>query len=193
MIVEIPCKEGDDRQYLAAVCSLVASLVGRHRPDNVYVMRVKKWFDRKWLGYSGRGRIAFNGSHLTDTALDSLWQDQLTFPPFNPKQIGTQMFWRRRSDGSYGGVDKPRWIHKRQLRHSANNLNNRVVGFTDSGLFVWFTSETEKNSHGSILVYSVAGREVSAWYASFRQERSWQIDKVEGIDKSSVESCFPIK
>ena len=193
MIVDVPCKRGDDKTYLAAVCSLVASLASSQRPTDIYVIRVRKWFDRKWLRYSGRGRVAFHGSHHIDTALAPVWREKLTFPPFSPKQIETQLYWRKRSDGSYGGVPRPRWLHKRQLRHSADNLNNRVADFTDSGLFVWFTSHTQENAHGSIMVYSVAGKDVSSWYASVRQESGWRIDKVDGIDRASVEKYFPIK
>jgi hypothetical protein len=192
MIVDVPYREGDDKTYLAAVCSLVASLANSQKPTDIYVIRVNKWFDRKWLRYSGSGRVAFHGWDPIDTALDSMWQEKLTFPPFNPKQIGTQLYWRKRSDGSYGGSPSPRRIHKRQLRHSAGNLNNRVADFTDSGLFVWFTSETQNNAHGSILVYSVAGKDVSSWYASVKQENGWRIDKVDGIDRASVERHFPI-
>ena len=193
MIVDVPYREGDDRTYLAAVCSLVASLASSQKPTDIYVTRVRKWFDRKWLRYSGRGRVAYHGADPIDTALDAMWREKLTFPPFNPKQIGTQLHWRKRSDGSYGGSPRPRWIHKRQLHHSAGNLNNRVADFTDSGLFVWFTSHTQNNAHGSILVYSVAGKDVSSWYASVKQESGWRIDKVDGIDRASVERHFPIK
>lgn len=193
MIVDVPYKEGDDKTYLAAVCGLVASLASSQKPTDIYVTRVRKWFDRKWLRYSGRGRVAFHGWDRIDTALDALWRQNLTFPPFSPKQIGTQVHWRKRSDGSYGGVANPRWIHKRELRHSADNLNNRVADFTDSGLFVWFTSNTQNNAHGSILVYSVAGKAAHGWYASVKQEDGWRIDKVDGIDRASVERYFPIK
>lgn len=85
-----------------------------------------------------------------------MWRSELTFPPFNPKQIGAQLHWRRRIDGSYRDCPRSKWVHKPLLGRSADNLNNRIAAFTDSGLFVWFTSHTQDNAHGSILVYSVA-------------------------------------
>jgi len=163
MIVEIRTKNGDSDKFLAAVSSLIATMVAEKKPRDLYVTRINKWFDQKWLGYSGSGRVEFEGgSTLIDTALDAIWQDKLTFPPFNPKQIGQQLYWRRRDDGTYGGVEDPKWIHKRKLQSSANNLNYRVAEFSDSGLFVWFTSNTEINSHGSVMIYQVDGRYV-AW------------------------------
>ena len=193
MIVEIPTKKGDDDKFLTAVGSLIATMVAEKEPRDLYVTRINKWFDHKWLGYSGKGRVKFEGFPPIDTALDALWQDKLTFPPFNPKQIGQQLFWRRRDDGTYGGVDDVKWIYKWQQQSSADNLNNRVVEFSDSGLFVWFTSNTETNAHGSVMVYQVEQDDVSAWYASFRQESDWIVDRTKGIDKKTVESWFPIQ
>lgn len=193
MIVEIPTKKGDNNKFLAAVSSLIATMVAEKEPSDLYVTRINKWFDHKWLGYSGKGRVKFEGFPPIDTALDALWQDKLTFPPFNPKQIGQQFYWRRRDDGTYGGVDDVKWIYKWKLQPSADNLNNRVVEFSDSGLFVWFTSNTETNAHGSVMVYHVDRGSVSAWYASFRQESHWIVDRTKGIDKKTVENWFPIQ
>jgi hypothetical protein len=78
MIVDVPYKEGDDKTYLAAVCGLVASLANDQKPTHIYVTRVNKWFDRKWLRYSGKGRVAFYGI-ASDTALDAMWREKLTY------------------------------------------------------------------------------------------------------------------
>lgn len=190
MIVEIPRKDGDCAVFLTALNSLIATLVAELRPEDVYVTRIKKWFDHKWLGYSGKGRVRFDGFAPIDTALDPHWQDKLTFPPFNPKQVGHQLFWRRHGDGSYGGIDNPRWIHRRLLQSSAENLNNRVAEFSESGLFVWFTSDTEVNAHGSVMVYRVDRDSASGWYASFRRDNDWVVDRTKGIDKKTVRRCW---
>jgi hypothetical protein len=192
MIVEIPTKNSDNNKFLAAVSSLIATMVAEKKPNDLYVTRINKWFDHKWLGYSGKGRVKFEGFPPIDTALDAIWRDKLTFPPFNPKQIGQQLYWRRRDDGTYGGVEDTKWIHKWKLQSSADNLNNRVVEFSDSGLFVWFTSNTESNTHGSVMIYQVDGKDVTGWYASFRQENDWIVDRTKGIDKKTVERWFPI-
>ena len=86
MIVEIPTKNGDNNKFLAAVSSLIATMVAEKEPNDLYVTRINKWFDHKWLGYSGKGRVKFEGFPPIDTALDAIWQDKLTFPPFNPKR-----------------------------------------------------------------------------------------------------------
>ncbi len=47
--------------------------------------------------------------------------------------------------------------------------------------------------HGSIVVYMVNSDEITAWYASTRQQNGWVIDKTEWIDKMVVEKWFPIR
>ena len=193
MIVHLDSEKGDNETFFTAISSLIAVLVNEKAPKHLYVVRVKKWFDHKWLNYSGIGRIRLDFGLWRDTAIKSMWRDKLTFPPFHPKQIGTQYYWRRAIDGTYGADKKePRWVHKRRLRSRSSNLQYRVADFTDSGLFVWFTSNTEKNMHGSVMVYIVDNGQVSGWYASFKKENAWSVDKTKGIDKKSVESWFPI-
>jgi len=192
MIIDLEYEDGDNKKYLAGISSLIATLVKENEPKNLYVTRINKWFDHKWLKYSGKGRVKFEGSPFIDTSLDAFWRDKLTFPPFNPKQIGEQFYWSRNSDGTYSAGEKePRWIYKRELRSSADNLNKRVTDFTESGLFVWFTSFTEKNMHGSLMVYLVKNDDVMAWYASMKNDNHWTIDKTKGINKKLVEEWFP--
>ena len=194
MIVEIDFKKGDNEKFITAISSLIAVLVKERKPKHLYVTRIKKWFDHKWLNYSGLGRVEIDGSESRGTALEPMWREKLTFPPFNPKQIGLQRYWHRLEDGTYSPFEeKPRWVHKRRRRRpSSSNLQNRVADFTDSGLFVWFTSNTETNMYGSVMVYIVDDKNVSAWYASFKKESAWEVDKTKGIDKESVEKWFPI-
>ena len=193
MIIDLEFKEGDSKEFLTAIGSLIAVLVKDQEPKHLYVVRINKWFDHKWLGYSGRGRIKFDSGLWIDTALEPMWKEKLTFPPFNPNQIGDQVHWERKEDGTYGGSKKePRWVHKYRARSSSSNLQNRVADFTNSGLFIWFTSGTEANMHGSIMVYIVDNQNASAWYASFKKEKNWAIDRTKGIEKENVEMLFPI-
>lgn len=100
MIVDIPVKEGDDPKYLTAVCGLIATLVKEKSPEVLYVTRINKWFDHKWLKYSGQGRVTYDCYPFSDTSLDTFWRDKLTFPPFNPKQIGLERHWERNENGN---------------------------------------------------------------------------------------------
>lgn len=204
MIVNIPFKEGDDKAFLVALNSLVASLVEEYKPKDLYIIRINKWFDHKWLNYSGMGVVQFPEKGVDPirtgfwgkegAALDIFYQDKITFPPFNPKQIGELLYWERAEDGTYYGGEKPKWPHRFKkpiLQHSSHNLQNRVGLNTASGLFLWFSSNTEKNRYASIMTYLVEDYEVNTWYASIRDSNGWCVDKVKGINKERVQRVFP--
>ncbi len=193
MIVDVPATSDDDRSFLTNLNGLVARLVSESSPDVVYAVRINKWFDHKWLRYSGKGRVAFDyGFAGRDTALDASWQDQLTFPPFNPKQVGAQVAWRRSEDGAYERSEDQRPLHDPRRRHSSSNLQNRVRHFTQSGLFVWFSGLSRPNKKASVMVYSVMDEGEDAWYASLSGGRGWVVERVKGIDRETVQDWFPL-
>ena len=191
MIVNITARDNDDREFIAALSSMVAVLVKKDNPVDLHLIRINKWFDHKWLLYSGKGRVAFDGYPFRDTALDEFHQDYVTLPPFNPKQIGEQQYWRRGHDGGYLVTESEKPLHKKQLRSSSENLNQRISDLSSSAIYVWFTSDTLKNTHGSVMVYTVDGTSVDGWYASFRSFKSWRVDKVKGISKAALDKWFP--
>ena len=193
MVVEIPTAGDDDRAFLSNLNGLVARLVSEYEPEVVYVIRINKWFDNKWLRFSGKSRVGFDyGFGGRDTALDSTWQDTMTFPPFNPKQVGRQTSWHRSCEGGYRKAETEKPLHKPATRHSSANLQNRLVQFTQSGLFVWFSGLSGLNDHASVMVYRIIGSSECAWYASLTGERGWIVDRVKGIDRETVQGWFPL-
>jgi len=205
MIIDIPFKEGDSKIFLKGLNGLVAHLASEFCPKEVYVKRIKKWFDHKWLRYLGNGLIPFpereggplgtdcEPSRIAPVALEEHFQEGFTFPPFNPRQIGFPYYWPQGEDGTYdGGIDKPRWPHIPLFKHSSPHFQNRVAAFTDPAIYIWFSSNTEKNDRGSIMTYSVKDGNTQAWYASFGYHQSgWRIEKVKGISKETLEDWFP--
>ncbi len=205
MIISIEYKKDDDKVFMTGLNRLVARSIPEFKPQDVYVFRINKWFDHKWLRYSGYGVIAFLGKQLGpnslelppqfDTCKEEKYQDHLTFPPFNPKQMGRMEYWSRYDDGTYGGVDKPRWPILYWRKPNNSHLQHRVTSFTNSGLFVWFTSNTESNQKGSVMVYRVQDGQTEAWFASLGCNPAWKVQKVKGIQKELVEDWFdhPLK
>jgi hypothetical protein len=203
MIVNIKYRDGDDKRFLTALNGLIAKIVKDYEPEHVYVIRIKKWFDHKWLKFSGKGSIQFpekgvdvprTGTFIPewDTAWDEFYSKKLTFPPFSPKQIREQYHWKRRDDGTYGGTKKPKWIYKPVLKPSSWNLQNRISAFANSGVFIWFSSNTEQNLQGSVMVYILTYNHELTWYASFKEETDWKVHRVKGIKKEIVQELFPL-
>ena len=192
MIVNIPQRSSDDPVFLTALNGMLANLADAHQPNEIHFVRIDRWFDHKWLRYSGKARVAFDGQPWVDTALDPVWREKLTFPPFNPKRVLEQISFQRIKN-AYRLNGEARTIHGPLRSHSAKNLQNRVAEFAQSGLFVWYSSDTGTLDHASVMSYAVEGDAVQSWFASFRKkEGSWRVHRVKGLNETDVQSWFPL-
>jgi hypothetical protein len=54
---------------------------------------------------------------------------------------------------------------------------------SSSGLFLWYSGETEKIDRASIMIYAVQGDQTVPWYASFVKRVEWRLNKVKGISR----------
>jgi hypothetical protein len=177
----------DDPAFLAVVDRLVAAVVRRDRPEEVYLVHIDNWFDQKWLGYSGSGVSAFPGGYPWFlTAKEEHRQDHLTFPPFTPSRVVAQYLFCRIGDEVYEEQAPAHLIHREERQRSAKSLHRRVTDFSRSGLFVWYSSGSAANRRGSLLVYSVREGDVAAWYAGFSERQGWKLDQVKGIGREIV-------
>jgi hypothetical protein len=181
----------DDPAFLAVVDRILATLVCQDRPDDLYLVHIDNWFDRKWLRYSGYGVIAFpQGYPWILVAKEEHRQKQLTFPPFTPNRVVSQYLFCRVANVGYEEQVPAQLIHRRDRQRSAKNLHRRVTNFSRSGLFVWYSSGSVANGRGSLLVYSVKQDAVAAWYAGFSDRGGWRLDQAEGIGRDVVVSLM---
>jgi hypothetical protein len=177
----------DDPAFLAIVDRLIANLVRRNRPDEVHLIHIDNWFDRKWLRFSGYGIVPFlPGNPYREVAKAEHTQTQKTFPPFTPNRIVAQYLYCRMPGGDYEERPPAQLVHARGCRPSSENLHRRVADFTPSGLFMWYSSGSIANRRGSLLVYLVLNRQVDTWYAGFDDRQGWKLNQVEGIDREAV-------
>jgi hypothetical protein len=193
VIVDIKLRDGDDPVFISSLSALIARLTSDHGPRELYLTRVAKWFDCKWLRFSGTGRVRFDGaSDRNDVALDAVWQTHLTFPPFSPAQLSPPMVWHRAPHGGYDRVSKPRAFVEVGRRHSSANLQRRLRSFSDSAVFVWFSSFSDRNGVASVMSYSVQGAEEQSWYVSVRKQDVWRVDTTKGISRAQFLGWFPL-
>jgi hypothetical protein len=165
----------DDPTFLAIIDRIIAALVLRDRPKDVHLVHVDNWFGAKWLRYSGKGVIAFptrcasgaGPSHDPIVALDDQYQEKLTFPPFTRNRIVSEHYFARTTEGSYEEQCPPQLVHRRRWRWREQKLHRRVADFSDSAVFVWYSSGTVRNDRASLLVYRSCGESTDAWYADF--------------------------
>jgi hypothetical protein len=174
----------DDPVFIEVIRRTIERLDQDADPDEVFVIKIKNWFDHKWLKFSGIGRVYFdNLASQPQVTHAAMFREKITFPPFTPNRVLLQQRW------AYD-TTKPRRAphHTLQRESSSWNLQRRVTQFANSALFVWFSSGTKSNDRGSLMVYQVKGQEVETWYASFRRTEVWKLDRTKGISKESVES-----
>lgn len=180
MSIPIKNKDTDHPEFVKMLESLLYRLDAGYNPEEIFIIRVRGWFDHIWLNFSGIGRIPFDSPYPDhpQVALDEFFQDQIAFPPFTPKRILNQERWVY-SDK----LSENTFPHKRRYERSAMNLHRRVKDHSKSAVYVWYSSETDKNKRGSLMVYRVIDDAVITWYASFSYDDSWRLDQTKGIDR----------
>ena len=75
-------------------------------------------------------------------------------------------------------------VHVKQP--SKKNLHRKLKNSIDSGLFLWWSSNTVNNLKGSVMAYVQIEEKSSSWYASFEREPDWRINKTKGIPVSQL-------
>ena len=61
---------------------------------------------------------------------------------------------------------------------------------SSSGLFLWYSGETEKIDRASLMVYAVQVDKAVPWYASFVKRDEWRLNKVKGISRVQFAEMF---
>jgi hypothetical protein len=182
----------DDPKFIEAVGALINNAAGRVGAAEVYVTKIKNWFDHKWLRFSGKGVVyspTTRPRQQVEAALDEFSQDQLTFPPFNPNRVLDQRRWVEREPAGYVEAIPTKRVHPKRREWSCANLHRRVADFSDSAVFVWYSSNSYTNGVGSVMVYIIEDGAATGWYGMLqRHEDGWRLDRVKGIDREEVVS-----
>lgn len=192
--MEILANPNDDPEFVELVKHAISGCIGGEFPNTIIVIKIDNWFDHKWLGFSGRGRVGFGFYEDCivdmDTALDEFHQDHITLPPFSPRRVIEEYYFQREASGNFS-VRNPRpYLHERKLAPSSHNLQKRIVDRIDSAILVWLSSNTKQNLRGSIMIYEVKGSDVHPWYAELAKEAEWRVLRTKGITPAQVESLI---
>ena len=188
MSVEIRPTENDDPEFIRLLTCIVEGVLADAKPSELYVVAVDNWFDHKWLGFSGIGVVPFEFQefmHRYDAALAEFRQDKVTLPPFSPNRVIRQRYFHKQG-GAYEETEPPVDLHKRERQSSEKNLHRRIVDISESGSFIWYSSNTLSNARASIMTYTVKKHEVETWFAAFENESGWKLLLTKGINRDRV-------
>lgn len=189
MNISIAAKENDDTQFIKIVNQVLTRLLKQDAPQEAFVIRIDRWFDHKWLNFSGIGRVYFDNALRVggaDVALDDFHQDKITFPPFNPNRVLEEYHFFQVGGKEYFESVPDKFIHRSKPTNSGTNLHKRVADFTKSGVFVWFNSQTQNSGQGSLMIYKVLHDEVQTWFVSLERSKEWKLTQVKGITREQV-------
>jgi hypothetical protein len=186
--------ETDDSKFTDILYAIVYGILAQYQPKDLYITAIDHWFDHKWLGFSGIGVVPFEFPafmNMSDAALEEFRQNKVTLPAFSPSRIIRQSYFQR--DGStaaYVKQERHALLHKKQRDSSSKNLHRRIQIISDSGLFVWYSSNTLSHERASIMVHAVKNGEVETWFASFRKAGRWKLHLTKGIDRAFIEELM---
>jgi len=176
--MEFEITDKDDINFIEIVKTVINCYIINHKFELSCVIKIDNWFDHKWLNFSGKVLGALG-----------VWKNQITIPPFNPNRVVEQRVYRVKEDKKLELIDAP-LLHVRQS--SGENLNKKMKYVVDTGLFVWWSGNTNVNRKGSFMLYLQTSQAQDTWYASFDLNKYWKLYKTKGIPKDIVEGMIEI-
>ena len=164
----------DDSGFLEKAQWIVNGCVKEYKPGEVYIVRIRDWFDYKWCYFSGKVLGALGVSKFVDS----------TLPPFVPNRVVSQDHYDQIAEGVYQGSDAPP-LHIRQT--SEANFQRFLRRTTNNGMLIWISAGSKASGRGSVMVYNVSSDMKQGWHVTFLRKANWQIEKVTFTSKAIIE------
>jgi hypothetical protein len=177
----------DSTEFMKKVQELVVGVARDYEPARLYVIRIDNWFGPKWMHFAGKftaGKGFAIGVHKTT----------LHVPPFVPRRAVAQRV--------FAGPNFDEAIIRPPLHIECTSefaLTRRIADVDKEAAFVWFSSESEAQKRGSIMVYlPVASawpacrrhglRAREAFYIGFSQREGagWEAAMLRGVSRGEV-------
>jgi hypothetical protein len=178
-------RDGDAQDFIKSINKIILGLIEKFQITEISLVRIKNWFDHKWLNYSGKSVVQFHGgAGLVDSSLNNEWREKITVPPFNPNRVLSEIYFRMKPT-----ENKMFEKSLHTTKDSNDNIHNRISMYTKNGLFIWYSSDTEPNQKGSLMIYRVQDDIVSTFYASFENNNGWKIKQTKDIPVSELR-CY---
>jgi hypothetical protein len=167
------------------VQAIVATIARDYEPQRLYVIRIDNWFGPKWMHFAGKftaGKGAAIGVHKVT----------LHVPPFVPHRVIAERVFVA---PNYDEIVRPP-LHIECA--SSDALQRRIADVDKQAAFVCFSSQSETQRRGSIMVYLPVASEPSpshrdgrgrtgAFYIGFSQrEMNWEPAMLRGVSRGEV-------
>ena len=179
----VPTQQGDSAEFIEKARALAIGVASEYGPARLYVVRIDNWFGPKWLHFAGKfiaGKHAAIGVHKT----------RLHVPPFVPNRVVAERV--------FVGPDYEETVVAEPLHiecPSMQALVRRIEDIDKDAAFVWFSSESEAQKRGSVMVYLPVAtnpparrREgLRAFYVGFSQrDGGWEPAMLRGVSRGEA-------
>jgi len=165
-------QNGDAREFVETVQNLIVGLLREQHPKRLYVVRIDNWFGPRWLRFAGKVVHGVAG----------IWFSVLRVPPFVPHRvISERMFAAPSYEES--AINSSLHIECR----SAHAVHRKIADIDKDAVFVWFSSESEAQGRGAVMVYLPAVSNESGFYAGYADNDGWQPSMLRYISRSELE------
>ena len=181
-MIKLKTDNTDDSGFIEIVESVIGNLILSFNPNEVSIIRIKNWFDHKWLNYSGKKIKKYDTGTgaMIPFVLEPYWGKEITIPPFNPNRVLNETFFQKKGNEN---------SKSEELTHiwqrSTNNKKRLISDKTQNGLCIWISTNTVTNGQGSLMVYQIQDSEILTWYVNFENKNGWKITKTKGIDNNN--------
>jgi hypothetical protein len=182
----VSTQQGDSAEFIEKARALAIGVARDCEPARLYIVRIDNWFGPKWMHFAGTltvGKYAAIGVHKT----------RLHVPPFVPNRVVAERVLR--------GPDYEETVAAAPLHiecPSKQALKRRIADIDEDAAFIWFSSESEVQKRGSVMVYlpvvfdpatrrrsSLIGR--GAFYVGLSQRAiSWEPAMLRGVSRSEA-------
>jgi hypothetical protein len=184
-------QQGDSAEFMKKVQALVVGVAGDYEPARMYVIRIDNWFGPKWMHFAGK--FTAGKTKVIGVAAIGVHKRILHVPPFVPHRVVAERV--------FAGPNYDEAIARPPLHIECTSkvaLTRRIADVDRDAAFVWFSSESEVQKRGSIMVYlPVAStstmsrrreRRTGAFYIGFSQRKTdWQPAMLRGVSLGEVE------
>ncbi|MEM7349645.1 MAG: hypothetical protein AAF657_02490 [Acidobacteriota bacterium] len=186
----------DDPDFYGLLDHFIEQVATRHRPHDLFLVRIDNWFDWKWLGFAGTEPLdtaSLFGPIALPTVTQGVWSSgaETTVPPFTPSRIVQQQHFHC-GDGSIGRPSKPVTIHPADRRRTEPKAEPRILDISADAWFFWLSSDSASSGRGSLLAYRAKDQVVHGWYAAFERTRSsrWVVSRSKNVNREALAALF---
>jgi hypothetical protein len=163
----------DNINFVVNSGKILSKTIDLWQPKEVFITKIDNWFGSDWLNFSGVSLPTFGEWNYPE----------ITIPPFHPNRIIESKYYQKEKS-SFQEREFERTLHP--LQNSDKNLNRKIHQFSEQGLFLWWSSHSEQNGYGSLMIYITKQKEIHTFYIELQKSKDWTSGKLTDINKKEL-------